>query len=79
MYFTTKYEVCYQKLLLQGKKIHTIVICDTEEDKIQQILQDRNRFGFNLIILSNAIDPIRNNQIPCWNWFKEEVEIVNSL
>ena len=81
IYFTPKYELCYNKLktLFQAKKIHTVVAYDTEANAIPQIIQDKNRFGFNLIILSNAINPIKNSHIPCWNWFKEEIEIVNSL
>jgi hypothetical protein len=79
MYFTPKYDVCYQKVLQQGKKIDTIIVCDTEEEKIQQILQDKNKFGFNLIFITNSLLPTKASQIPCWNWFKEEAEIVNSL
>ncbi len=79
MYITPKYEICYQSILRREKKIDTIIVCDTEEDKIQQMIQDKNQFGFNLILLTNSINPIKSNQIPCWNWFKEEIEIVNSL
>ena len=78
VYFTPKYETCYQKIVL-SQKINTIVLFDTEEDKIPQILQDKNRFGFNLIILTSSINPLKNQQIPCWNWYKEEIQIVNSL
>lgn len=79
IYFTPKYEVCYQKLLLKNEKIKTIVVFDTEANKIQQMLQDRSKFGFNIIVLSNSYTPIKYNAIPCWNWFKEEINIVNSL
>ncbi len=79
VYFTPKYEVCYQQILLKNKKVKTIIIFDTEGDKIEQILQDKIKFGFNVIILSNSINPIKNTLIPCWNWFKEEIKIVNSL
>lgn len=79
VYFTPKYEVCYQQVLLKNKKVKTIIIFDTEGDKIEQILQDKIKFGFNVIILSNSINTIKNTLIPCWNWFKEEIKIVNSL
>lgn len=79
IYVTPKYEQCYQQILQQNNKVKTIVFLDTEEDKIQQVLQDKNRFGFNIIVLSNRPNPIRFNQIPCWNWFNEEIEIVNAL
>lgn len=79
VYFTPKYDVCYQNILLKGEKIKTIVVFDTEANKIQQILQDKARFGFNLIIISNSFSPVKNEAIPFWNWFKEEIEIVNAL
>ena len=79
IYFTPKYEVCFQKLLRKNEKIKTIVVFDTEANKIQQMLQDRSRFGFNIIVISNSYTPIKYNAIPCWNWFKEEINIVNSL
>ncbi len=78
-YFTPKYEVCYQNILSKGEKVKTIIVFDTEAEKIQQILNDKPRFGFNLIILSNSYSPVKNEEIPCWNWFKEEIEIVNAL
>lgn len=79
IYFTPKYEVCYHNLLSKGEKIKTIVVFDTETDKIQQMLQDKARFGFNLIILTNSYSPTKTISIPCWNWFKEELEIINEL
>jgi len=79
VYFTPRYEVCYQNILLKGETIKTIIVFDTEADKIGQMLQDKSRYGFNIIVLSNSILPLKNQAIPCWNWFKEEVEIVNSL
>lgn len=79
VYFTPKYEVCYQNLLLKNEKIKAIVLFDTEVDQIEQILQDKPRFGFNIIVISNSFSPMKNQAIPCWNWFKEEIEIVNAL
>lgn len=79
VYFTPKYEVCYQNLLLKNEKIKAIVLFDTEVDQIEQILQDKPRFGFNIIVISNSFSPVKNQAIPCWNWFKEEIEIVNAL
>lgn len=79
IYFTPKYEVCYQNILSKGEKIKTIIVFDTEPDKIQQMLQDKAKFGFNLIVLSNSFTPLKNDEIPCWNWFKEETEILNAL
>lgn len=78
-YFTPNYEICYQNILLKGEQIKTIIVFDTEADKIQQMLQDKVRFGFNLIIISNSFSPLKNEEIPCWNWFREEIEIVNAL
>jgi len=79
MYVIPKYEVCYDKILRQDKKVDTIVIYDTEEKAIEQIIQDKNQYRFNLIVLTNSSDPIKCGQIPCWNWYKEEIEIINTL
>jgi hypothetical protein len=79
MYFVPKYKVCYDKILQQGKKIHTMVVYNTEETEIEQIIQDKNRFGFNLIMLTNQTEPIKCSQVPCWNWHKEETDLVNTL
>ena len=79
MYFVPKYKVCYDKIFRQGKKIDTVVVYDTEETEIEQIIQDKNRFGFNLIVITNSTNPIKCSQVPCWNWFKEEIDIINSL
>ncbi|MBK7097761.1 MAG: hypothetical protein IPH58_04680 [Sphingobacteriales bacterium] len=80
-YFTPKYEVCYSNILSKNEKVKTIVVFDTEAEKIEQMISDKNRFGFNLIILSNSElnKLIKSESIPCWNWFKEEIEIVNAL
>lgn len=78
-YFTPNYNLCYQNILLKGEKIKTIIVFDTQANSIQQMLQDTAKFEFNLIVLSNSLNPIKIDQIPCWNWFKEEIEIVNSL
>lgn len=78
-YFTPKYEVCYQNILSKSEKVKAIIVFDTEIDKIEQILQDKAKYGFNLIVISNCALPIKNHAIPCWNWFKEEIEILNTL
>lgn len=78
-YFTPKYEVCYQNILSKDEKIKTVIVFDTEADKMEQILQDKSRFGFNLIVISNSYFPVKIEAVPCWNWFKEEIEIVNAL
>ncbi|MCK9449817.1 MAG: hypothetical protein M0Q41_12685 [Bacteroidales bacterium] len=80
-YFTPKYEVCYSNILLKGEKVKTIVVFDTEADKLEQMIADKNRFDFNIIVISNSnlSNLIKHESIPCWNWFKEEFEIVNTL
>lgn len=78
-YFTPKYNVCYSNILSKNEKVKTIIVFDTEANQIGQMLQDKAKFGFNLIIVSNSISPLKNQSIPCWNWFKEELEIVNAL
>lgn len=79
IYFTPKYEVCYQQLLQKGEKIKTIVVFNTEADKLNQIMQDQLKYKFNVIVLSNSNTPIKSELIPCWNWFKEELAIIDAL
>ena len=79
IYFTPKYEVCYQQLIQKGVKIKTIVIFDTETDRLNQILQDQQRYKFNVLVLSNSSTPTKTQLIPCWNWYKEELEIIDAL
>lgn len=79
IYFTPKYEVCYQQIIQQDKKIKTIIVFDTEATQIEQMILDKQRFGFNLIVLSNSLYPQKNTSIPSWNWFKEEIDIVNAI
>ncbi len=79
IYFTPKYEVCYQQLLQKGEKIKTIVIFDTEADKLNQIMQDQLKYKFNVLVLSNSNTPTKSQLIPCWNWFKEELAIIDAL
>lgn len=80
-YFTPKYEVCYSNILFKNEKVKTIVVFDTESEKIEQMISDKSRFGFNLIIISNSdfSKLVKSQSVPCWNWFKEEIEIVNAL
>lgn len=78
-YFTPKYDICYQQLLQKGEKIKTIVIFDTETDKLNQIMKDQFKYKFNVLVLSNSNAPTKSQLIPCWNWFKEELEIIDAL
>jgi len=79
IYFTPKYEVCYQQLLQKGVNIRTIVIFDTEAEKLNQIMQDQLKYKFNVLVLSNSNAPTKSDLIPCWNWFKEELAIIEAL
>jgi hypothetical protein len=71
--------VCYQQIIQQDKKIKSVIVFDTEAGNIEQMLLDKQRFGFNLIVLSNSLSPQKSTSIPCWNWFKEEIDIVNAI
>jgi len=79
MYFFPKYKVCYDKILQQGKRVDTVVVYDTEKSEIEQIIQDKNRFGFNLVVLTNTTDQVRYSQVPRWNWYIEEIDIIKTL
>ena len=79
IFFATKYETCYNAILKRGTKINTILILDTELEKIEQILQDRRQWNFNLVLLTNSYQQQKYSQMPCWNWFEEEAEILESI
>ena len=78
-YFIPKYEVCFEKLLLKGVQIHTLVVCDTDLDAIPQIIQDQAAYHFKLIILTNDSEPHKFNGVYSWNWKKEEIELLEKL
>lgn len=75
-YFTSKYEVCYEQLLLKNIKIDTILLCNNDIDCIPQIIQDQSTYKFKLIVLTNEIESINTNGLMTWNWKKEEIEIL---
>lgn len=78
-YFTPRYEVCYEQLLVKGTKIDTLVICDTELNVIPQIIQDQSNYNFKLIILTNDYEPHKFNGVCSWNWNKEEIDLLETL
>ncbi|MDR2512168.1 MAG: hypothetical protein LBC89_06935, partial [Bacteroidales bacterium] len=43
---------------------------------ISQILQDKPKYNFNLIVLSNENDVQRLNNLTLWNWQQEEIELI---
>jgi hypothetical protein len=75
-YITPKYEVCYDEILKKNIAVDTIIVCDTDLDNIPQIIQDKNKYDFNLIVLSNKIGQTNLNGTFFWNWQKEEIELL---
>ena len=55
------------------------IVGGNQEKFMVRVIQDKNRFGFNLILITNTTNPIKCSQVPCWNWFKEEINIINTL
>lgn len=72
-YFCPKYHICYEQILEKKIKVDTIVVCDTDLESIQQIINDKNLYGYKLIILSQKKV---ETDIACWNWFEEEMELI---
>lgn len=79
VYFTPKYEVCFEQLLDKGKQIDTVILCDTDLDSIPQILQDQSRYNFKLIIITNKTENFKFNGILSWNWKLEELNLLEQL
>lgn len=78
-YVTPKYDVCYEQLLRKGIQIDTLIICDTDENCVPQIIQDQLSYKFKIIVLTNAIDNQSFTDLVSWNWKKEEIELIESL
>lgn len=77
-YITPKYAVCYEELFLKGVEIDTLIVCDTDLSSISQIISDKTKYKFNLIILSNESIISKTNGITLWNWQKEEIELLEN-
>jgi hypothetical protein len=78
VYVLPKYSACHEQIFQKGIGIDTIVFCGADESSIQQMLQDQNIHKFKAILLSNGQTPISTNLI-CWNWFKEEIDLIEAL
>jgi hypothetical protein len=77
VYVLPKYSACYEQIFQKEIGVDTIVFCGADESSIQQILQDQNIYKFKAILLSNSPIPISPKQ--CWNWFKEEIDLIEAL
>lgn len=75
-YVTPKYDVCYDEILRRNIAIDTIIVCDTDVDKIEQIISDKSQYIFNLIVLSSENTPKSNANLKLWNWHKEEINLL---
>jgi len=71
-----KYSVCYEQIFQKGIAIDTIVFCGADESSIQQLLQDQKTYNFKAILLSNS-HTLTTTNLQCWNWFKEEINLIN--
>lgn len=79
MYVVPRYKICYDELLQKGKRIDTIVVFDTEIREVERIINDKIKYAFNLVIITNEAEAKKFSSIPRWDWYKEEVEIINSI
>jgi hypothetical protein len=79
MYQVSKYRICYDQILTKGKKINNVIILNSDLHEVEQIINDRDRFGFNIIVLTNSFEPLKFSNIPSWDWFNEEIDLINSL
>jgi hypothetical protein len=77
-YFTTRYETCYKQLLTKNEKVDLIMLLDADITSIGQILMDQHRFNYKFIALTSEDTSEYKNLLP-WKWFKEEIDLINSL
>lgn len=75
-YVTPKYSVCYDELLRKNITVDTIIVCDTDLEKIEQIISDKSQYNFNIIVLSSESNPKYNANLTLWSWHKEEIELL---
>jgi hypothetical protein len=75
-YITPKYEVCYEEILKKNIAIDTIFVCNTDLSSISQILQDKSKYDFKLILLSNENEARQLNNLTLWSWQQEEFELI---
>lgn len=75
-YITPKYTVCYEEFLKTGTEIDTIIVCGTDLSSIPQIISDKSKYNFNLVILSNEDAVPQINGVKLWNWQKEEIDLL---
>ena len=78
VYALPKYSVCYEQIFQKGIEVDTIVFCGTDENCIEQMLQDLKQYEFKAILLTNNHTPFQTS-LPCWHWFKEEIELIKAL
>jgi len=76
-YMTCKYETCYEELLNKKVSIDTILLCNANTDCLSQIINDQQKYGFKLIVLSND-DEIYDCNNTIWKWQKEEISAIDS-
>ena len=76
-YMTCKYETCYEELLNKKVPIDTILLCNANTDCLSQIINDQQKYGFKLIVLSND-DEIYDCNNTIWKWQKEEISAIDS-
>ena len=75
-YVTPKYDICYDEILKKNIAVETIIVCDTDLDKIEQIISDKSKYNFNLIVLSSESNPKSNANLKLWGWHKEEINLL---
>jgi len=78
VYVLPKYSACYELIFQKGIGVDTVVLCGADESSVQQMLQDQNIYQFKAILITNSHTPILNN-LQCWNWFKEEIDLIEAL
>jgi len=75
-FVTPKYDVCYEEILMNNIAVDTMIVCDTDLSSITQIIQDKSKYDFNLIVLSNNNEVQQHSNLTLWNWQQEEIGLL---
>jgi hypothetical protein len=76
-FITPEYALCYEELLRKNIEIDIILICDTDLNNLPQIIHDKAKYHFKLIVLSKGNGAMgKLNNILLWNWQKEEIALL---
>ena len=79
IYFSSSYQTAYQEVLRKQIKVNNIVLFNDGFDEIQNIISDQFQYGFRILGICTSTIENRNSTIKYWQWYKEEINLLESL